>query len=67
MHRIKMTDKMGNMVETIAVETKKRVLYESSLRPVFVEAEVQTACELSDMELVCALDEEIPANEVRLV
>jgi len=55
---------MGNMVETVAIETKKRILYEQSLRPIFVEIEVQTACEMADMETVCALDEEISENEV---
>jgi len=62
--RIAMTEKMGSMVETVAVETKKRVLHEASLRPGVVEAETQTACELADMDLVCTLDEEVSVNEV---
>jgi len=61
--RIAMTEKMGSMVETVAVETKKRVLHEASLRPGVVEAETQTACELADMDLVCTLDEEVSVNE----
>ena len=61
--RIVMTEKMGSMVETVAVHTKKRVEYEASLRPVFVQAEVQTACQRADMDMVCALDEEVDENE----
>jgi hypothetical protein len=62
--RVLMTEKMGSMVHTVAVETKKRLDYEASLRPVFVATETQTACELADMDLVCALDEDVAADEV---
>jgi hypothetical protein len=61
--RIAVADKMGNMVETVAFETKKRVLYEQSLRPVFADTDMQTACELTDMEMVCALDHETQDDE----
>ena len=35
------------MVRQVAAETKKRILYEESLNPVFANSEVQTAFELA--------------------
>ena len=61
--RVDVTEKMREMVEVVINDTQKRVLYEASLRPTFVEIGVQTACEQADMEAICALDEAAYANE----
>ena len=61
--RVDVTEKMREMVEVVINDTQKRVLYEASLRPSFVEIGVQTACEQADMEAICALDEAADANE----
>lgn len=61
--RMKLVDNMDVMVAQVSAETKRRVEYEASRRPVFVDQAVQTHCGLGDMELLCAINEEPPPDE----